>query len=60
LYAAANHYFKPSTAGVSHVGGDYTARYVALMRVTPRDTPRTDVDAEFDETLSGELVQVEL
>ena len=46
--------------GVSHIGGDYTARDFSSMRGTPRDTSCPDVGAEFDEPLSSEVVEIEL
>jgi hypothetical protein len=60
LYIPADRYLKPGTAWVSHVGSDYTARDLALIRVTPGDTPRTNVGAEFDEALAGEAIEIEL
>jgi hypothetical protein len=47
-------------AWVSHVGGDSTARDFSSMGVTSRNTPRTDVGAEPDQTLSCEVIEVEL
>lgn len=47
-------------AWASHVGGDYTARDFSSMRVTPGDTPRSDVGAELDEVLSSEVIEIEL
>jgi hypothetical protein len=60
LREPANRYSKPSMAWVSHVGGDYTARDFASMRVTPRNTPRTDVGAELDKALPSEVIEIEL
>jgi hypothetical protein len=60
LYDAADRYTKPGMAWVSHIGADYTARYCSVMRVTPRDAPRTDVGAELDEALSSEVIEIEL
>jgi hypothetical protein len=51
---------KPRVASISHVGADHTTRDHSLMGLTPRYTPRADASAKLDETLSGELVQVEL
>jgi hypothetical protein len=45
---------------VRHIGGDYTARDFPPMRVTPGDTPSTNVGAELDETLSSEVIEIEL
>jgi hypothetical protein len=45
---------------ISHIDGDYAARDFPLMGVTPRDMPRTDIVAEFDEALSSKEVEVEL
>jgi hypothetical protein len=47
-------------AWFSHVGGDHAARDFSSMRVTPRDTPRTDVSAEPDEAPSSEVIEIEL
>jgi hypothetical protein len=60
LREPVNRYSKPSMAWVSHVGGDYTARDFSSMRVPPGDTPRPDVGTELDETLSSELIEIEL
>jgi hypothetical protein len=60
LLKSANRNSKPAMAWGSHVGGDYTARDFASMRGTPRNTPRTDVGAEIDEALTGEVIEVEL
>ncbi len=47
-------------AWIRHIGGDYTARDFSSMSVTPRDTPRTDVSAEPDESLLSESIEIEL
>jgi hypothetical protein len=60
LHEPADRYPKPSSAGVSHIRGDYTSRNFALMGVTPQDTPRTDAGAKFDEALAGEEIEIEL
>jgi hypothetical protein len=60
LCEPANRYSKPSMAWVSHVGGDYTAGDFSLMRVSPRDTPRTDIGTELDEALPSEVIEIEL
>jgi hypothetical protein len=59
LYEAANRDLKPSTAGVSHVGGDYTARDFSLIRVAPRDTACANAGADLDEALSCKLIEIE-
>ena len=59
LHEAAHRYSKPGI-WISHVCANDAARNLSLTGITPRYTPRTDVGPEFDETLSGELVQVEL
>jgi hypothetical protein len=60
LCEPADRYSKPRTAWVSHVGGDYAARYFSSVRITPRDAPRTDVGAKLDEALSSEVIKIEL
>ena len=60
LNESTHRYSKPSMARVRHVGGDCTARDFSSMRVTPRDTPRTDVGAELDESLPSEVIEIEL
>jgi len=60
LNESTHRYLKPSMAWVCHVGDDRTARDVSSMRVTPRDTSRTDVGAELDQTLSSEVIKIEL
>jgi hypothetical protein len=59
LRELADGYSKPRMPWVSHVGPDYTARDFSLMRVTPRDTPRTEVGAELDEAFSSEAIEIE-
>jgi hypothetical protein len=39
--------------------GNHTAD-LSSMSVTPRDIPRTDVRAELDEALAGEMIEIEL
>ena len=51
---------KPSMVWVSYIGGDCAAGDFSSMRVTPRDTARTDVGAELDEALAGEVIEIEL
>ena len=60
LHGAANRNAKPGVVGVRHVCANETPRDFSLTRVTPRDTPRTDVGAELDEALAGEVIEIEL
>ena len=55
-----SHYSKPGMAWIGHVYADYAARNFSLMRVTPRDAPRTDVGVELDEALSSKVIEVKL
>ena len=45
---------------VRHIGSNYTARDFSLMRVAPRDAPRTAVGAGVDQALAGEVIEIEL
>jgi hypothetical protein len=60
LHEAANRYAKPSVVGVRHVCANDTLCDFSPVRITPRDTPRTDVGAELDEALTGEVIEIEL
>jgi hypothetical protein len=55
-----NRYLHLGVGGITHGGGDHTARHLSSMGVTPRYTPRTDVGAELDEALSSEMIEIEL
>jgi len=46
--------------GVRHVCANDALRDFSLVKITPRDTPRTDVGAELDEALAGEVIEIEL
>jgi hypothetical protein len=59
LLEPADRYSKPGTAWVGHVGGNYTARDSSLAGVAPRNTPRTNIGAKLDETLSSKVIEIE-
>jgi hypothetical protein len=60
LHEAAKRYAKPTTAGVSHIGGNYTARDFSLVGTAPHDPARTDIAAEPDDAFAGEVIEIEL
>jgi hypothetical protein len=60
LREAPNRQAEPRVVGVRHVCANDAPRDFSLTRVTPRDTPRTDVAAELDEALAGEVIEIEL
>jgi hypothetical protein len=60
LREAPNRYAKPRVVGVRHVCANDAPRDFSLTRITPRDTPRTNIFAGLDEALSSKEVEVEL
>ena len=60
LQKLPHRYAKPRVVGVRHVCANDAARDFSLTRVAPRDTPRTNVGAEFDEAPSRKVIQIEL